>query len=104
MNRGVINQHERRALQALAKEIKTASHDVAVNRPFESEGMELMMQIEKAQHVLARPVCGGQLLSLAHQLPCVRDTRPQGETGFVEIPEVEFARRQERFGAQLRQF
>src|SRR5262249_46344770 len=88
----------------LAKKIKTASHEVAVNRAFEGERVELVMQVEKAQHVLARPVCGGQFQPLSHLLPGVRDTRLQGETGFVEIPEIEFAPGQKRFNAQLRQF
>src|SRR5262245_64633372 len=80
------------------------NHCVGVNRIFEGKRMELVTQIEKAQQVLARTMRGGQLQSLSHELPSIRDTGLQREPGFVEIPEVEFAGGQERFGAQSRQF
>ena len=69
---------------------------VGVNRAFEGKRVELLTEIEKAQRVLTRAVCGGQLQPLSHKLPGVEDTRLQREPGFVEIPQFELARGQKR--------
>lgn len=97
VNRGIINDYQRRRLPALVEKIEALNHHVSVNQGFEGERMEPVMEIEKAQHVVTRPMCGGQLQHLPYELLGVRDTRLERESGFVEIPKVELARVQKRF-------
>ncbi|MCW5969750.1 MAG: hypothetical protein KIT57_14675 [Blastocatellales bacterium] len=65
--------------------------------------MKLVMQIEKAEHVLARAVREANSIS-PHHLPGIRNGRLQREPGLIEIPQIELTAGQQQIGSQPCQF
>src|SRR5262249_18351558 len=76
---------------ALVEQLKAVNDGVRVNRPLKGKGVELVMQIKEAQHVLARAMRRRQFQTLAHQLPGIGDRGLQRKPGFVVVPKIKGA-------------
>src|SRR5689334_243242 len=79
-------------------------HGMRIDRALKGKRMELIVQVEESQHVLARTMRRRQFQALPDPWPGVRNGWLQGKPCFVVVPQVHRVRPPQSARTQLREF
>src|SRR5258706_6610219 len=86
VNRRIIHHNHRRTFTLLAEKVEAVDYRLGIKGTFKGKRRKFLVQVQKAQKVLARAVGGRQRQGLSHFLPGIWETRSAREPRFVEIP------------------